>query len=154
MSLNDSYQSSHHDFTENCKAVNFGVNITPNPTSFGSLCQGFTYTMSIKISIHTDKSIRLKATCISMKDNEPNEVTCSYLPMQVAPGISVPMTFTIKALNTGTCKYRYILHYGMYEKASISTMITAYVLPLEVYRNINKKCLYVIKSLRNDRIEL
>lgn len=151
---NVSYGSgAHHDFTDNCKPVNFGVNITPNPTSFGSLCQGFVYTMTVKIHNHTNNSIRLKATCISMKENEPNEVSCSYLPIQIAPGIAAPMTFTIKAVNSGTCKYKYILEYGLYEKSSVSTIITAYVLPLDLFKNLSKQLEVHNKNILNNNVK-
>ena len=149
----NSYVSSHHDFTDNCKPVNFGVNISPNPTSFGSLCQGYIYTMSIKIYNHTNASIRLKAICISMKENEPNEVSCSYLPIQIAPGIAAPMTFTIKAANVGTCKYKYILEYGLIDKSTISTILTAYVLPLELFKNVSKQLEVHNKKILNPNVK-
>lgn len=114
------------------------VHIKPSPATFGTLCQGYVYALKIKIQNHTNQSIRLKAECLPL-DEQCNDVSISYLPIQLAPGMETSLTINTVAIAVSTHKYRFRVVYGYYEKHSLEELITAYVLPVPLYKNVSRQ---------------
>ena len=129
-----------------------GLHISPDPISFGSLCEGYVYSMEIKLHNHTNSSIRIKASCSSCLTNNANDINVSYLPIQMAPGMTTGMTIRIYALNAGTSRYTLTVSYGLYEKSVVEKDLTAFILPVDLYKSLTKQLAVNKKKIQADNV--
>ena len=117
-----------------------GVHVTPDPVTFGSLSQGYAYSMTLKIHNHTKGSVRIKACCTPLDpEYARNEVIVSFMPTQIAPGMTTSIFIKINAAVVGTTKYKLCIDYGLYEKFVLEKILSAYVMPIDMYKNLSKQ---------------
>lgn len=130
-----------------------GLHVSPDPVMFGTICHGYVYTMNVKLQNHTRNSVRVKAEISPLRlEDEKNEASLSYVPIQIAPGISTTMSIRINCNYSGTCKYKFSVYYGLHEKFELHRTIVAYVLPLDLFKNMTKQLAVHNKKILLDNV--
>lgn len=130
-----------------------GLHVSPDPVTFGTICHGYTYTMDVRLQNHTRNSVRVKAEISPLRlEDEKNEASLSYVPIQIAPGMSTTMSIRINCNYTGTCKYKFSVYYGLHEKFELHRTIVAYVLSLEMFKNMVKQLAVHNKKVLLDNV--
>ena len=125
-----------------------GVHVTPDPVTFGSLSQGYAYSMTVKIHNHTKSSVRIRASCVPLDpEYARNEVMVSFIPTQIAPGMTTSIFIKLNASVVGTTKYKLCIDYGLYEKFVLEKVLTAYVMPIDMYKNLSKQLMVNNKKI-------
>lgn len=134
--------------------VETGLHVTPDPISFGCLCHGYIYSMNLRLHNHTQTSVRIRAEISPCRlEDDRNEVTLSFVPIQIAPGMSTTMGIRINCNYSGTFKYNFTVHYGLYQKSTLNKRIVAYVLPLELFKNTSKQLAVNKKKILQDNVK-
>jgi hypothetical protein len=130
-------ESQHREDTAHAET---GLHVSPDPVTFGTICHGYVYTMDVKLQNHTRGSVRVKAEIAPLRlEDEKNEAILSYVPIQIAPGMSTTISIRIHCNYSGTCKYKFSVYYGLHEKFELHRTIVAYVVPIELFKNLTKQ---------------
>lgn len=122
------------------------VLLLPEVLSFGCICQGFVYQLQVTILNKGNRPQYFKIACIPHPDNETNSIRPIYNPRSVAPGLSISFELEIRAELAINSKYELIITEGI-KRSSISQVVTALIVPLNVFRHVTKSLELQQKSL-------
>ena len=114
----------------------FKLQITPAQPSFGVLCQGFVYGLTVTVFNSGNKPERLRVFC-TPAEGSLNQMTCTYEPVRLAPGMSTNINMKLEArhLTVSLATLRVV---QASTQVSESWTIKATTVPIEVYQNVTK----------------
>ena len=110
--------------------------IKPDYLSFGCVCQGFIYELNMSIANKSLRPMHIRVSCISYK-GEKNRLKSNFEPKKVAPGMSINVVLEYHADYPTTSNFEIRIARGINEE-TISTNVSAYVVPMDIFKNIAK----------------
>lgn len=124
--------------------------ITPDYLSFGCVCQGFRYEMNVNITNKSLRPMHIRVACIPYK-GEKNQLKSNFEPKKVAPGMSINIVLEYHADYPTTSNFEIKVARGINE-GTISKSVSAYVVPMDIFKNIAKSLQLQKKSLYRNGI--
>jgi hypothetical protein len=128
----------------------FMLKLSPALPEFGVICQGFVYGLTVSVFNSGRKPERLRVFCIPAEDSK-NQMTCTYEPVRLAPGMSTDIHMKIEAryLTQSVATLRVV---QASTQVSEIWSIRATVVPIEVYQNVTKSLKMSGKPVTAERV--
>ena len=125
--------------------------ISPDYLSFGCVCQGFKYEMNVNITNKSLRPMHIRLACIPY-NGEKNQLKSNFEPKKVAPGMSINVILEYHADYPTTSNFEIRVARGINED-TITTNVSAYVVPMDIFKNIAKSLQLQKKSLYRNGIK-
>lgn len=117
-------------------AENHTLQLFPDQPTFGLLCVGFQYRMTITVFNGGTQPERMKVSC-HVPPKDQNRITCTYNPIRLAPGMSSTVLLKIKADEVGvpSCELRIVQ--GS-KGLNFNRLIKGYIIPIPIYKSVTR----------------
>jgi len=125
--------------------------ITPDYLSFGCVCQGFIYELNMNVTNKSLRPMHIRVSCISYK-GEKNRLKSNFEPKKVAPGMSINIVLEYHADYPTTSNFEIKVARGINEE-TITKNVSAYVVPMDIFKNIAKSLQLQKKSLYRNGVK-
>jgi hypothetical protein len=127
-----------------------GLDLKPDPPSFGVLCAGHTFRLCITIMNVGRNPDRFRVSCEPHLMNE-NKMKCAYSPIRLAPGMKTSIVVTCFAMVTGHIECLVKIQ-SVSAKKEIHRRIVGTVIPEEQYKIIARNLRASGKSVYSEAV--
>ena len=112
------------------------IHLKPDPPHFGCVSVGFSYRLTIVVTNHSSGPERLRVSCTPLHSTNDNKVSFNLNQVVLAKGISTTLELELVADNPGAFSYNLTIIQSSGLKNTF--IISAFVLPLEVFKSLSK----------------
>jgi hypothetical protein len=115
-----------------------GLSISPDSLSFGCVCQGFVYQLSIQLTNKLPTSQRLKFTCNAGHENEANAMTVIVEPVALALGMTMTIILELRAYAADMSYFQLNVCQSGFPDDIVTLPLEAFVVPLDVFKLLKR----------------
>jgi hypothetical protein len=112
-----------------------GAHFSPDAPEFGFVCGGYVYSLKIVLTNYGREMKRFRPSCNNCSD-QSNPVTCSNLPITLAPGVSAPVYVQLRANNPCQLTFEFSVICES-TKSSSYRIISALIIPVSTFKSIS-----------------
>jgi len=116
----------------------FYLEIFPKYLSFGLVCQGFVYHLTLTLTNKGMKPTTIRLNCVPTNPaDEKNKTRIIYEPKKIAPGMSTTIVIELIADYHLHSSFDFSIAQGLSDEVMRSP-VTAFVVPVDIFKNIAK----------------
>lgn len=117
---------------------NIYLQVSPKFLSYGCICQGFVYHLTISLTNKSVNPTAIRLNCIPLSVDEKNRIKCIFEPKKIAPGMSVSIVLEYHAeIVNSNSSFELIITQGI-ASGVLKLPVNAYVVPVDIFKDVTK----------------
>lgn len=131
-------KAGHLDAAAKTEQTKFYLEISPKYLSFGLVCQGFVYHLTLTLTNKGMKPTTIRLNCVPTNPtDEKNKTMIIYEPKKIAPGMSTTIVIELIADYHLHSSFNFSIAQGLSDEVMLLP-VTAFVVPVDIFKNIAK----------------